>query len=223
MWINILSIGLLTTILFFRLTTGESRGKRTEIEFSSDADVTRYLANKGKDMEVLRCKKVVMIQWLHSVLPYVDLQCEVLGETKEVSWYYNDTLLDTGVAGSRFMSLSQPHYRKRTFYDTWFDYKLRLLHVTEEDNGPYTVALTSATGRIEHGDIMLEVMTDYREKKWTTWMNKIESDREARKNKKRSAAKLAKRREKELKRQIRKRAKSRKGSRNRRPEIFEGQ
>ena len=88
-------------------------------------------------------------------------------------------MLDFAIADGkgRFHSLSQPHYRKRTFYNKWFDYKLRLLHVTEKDNGFYTMTITSPKGVVEYGDIMLEVITNYREEKWSKWMKKVAKDR----------------------------------------------
>lgn len=72
----------------------------------------------------------------------------------------------------RFISLSQPHYRKRTYFNRWFDYKLRMLHVTEGDNGMYTLRISSPDGHVEHRDIRLEVVTDYREEKWIQWIEK---------------------------------------------------
>ena len=36
-----------------------------------------------------------MVQWLHSVIPYVDLECEVLGDVSGVTWSVNGTLIDT--------------------------------------------------------------------------------------------------------------------------------
>ena len=46
-------------------------------------------------MSIFKCKKVVMVQWLHSVIPYVDLECEVLGDVSGVTWSANGTLIDT--------------------------------------------------------------------------------------------------------------------------------
>ena len=75
------------------------------------------------------------------------------------------------------MSISQPHYRKRIFFSNWYDYKLRMLHVTETDNGMYTLQITSPTGHVEERDIMLEVITNYTDDKWTEWMDKVQKDR----------------------------------------------
>ena len=58
-------------------------------------DVGKYLADRGNDMSIFKCKKVVMVQWLHSVIPYVDLECEVLGDVSGVTWSVNGTLIDT--------------------------------------------------------------------------------------------------------------------------------
>ena len=58
-------------------------------------DVEKYLADRGNDMSIFKCKKVVMVQWLHSVIPYVDLECEVLGDVSGVTWSVNGTLIDT--------------------------------------------------------------------------------------------------------------------------------
>ena len=58
-------------------------------------DVEKYLADRGNDMSIFKCKKVVMVQWLHSVIPYVDLECEVLGDVSGVTWSANGTLIDT--------------------------------------------------------------------------------------------------------------------------------
>lgn len=34
-------------------------------------DVKSYLEARNKDMMIFKCKKVVMVQWLHSVVPYI--------------------------------------------------------------------------------------------------------------------------------------------------------
>lgn len=55
----------------------------------------KYLTSRNSDMSIFKCKKVVMVQWLHSVIPYVDLECEVLGEVTGVTWSVNSTLINT--------------------------------------------------------------------------------------------------------------------------------
>ena len=82
-----------------------------------------------------------------------------------------------GGRGGRFISLSQPHYRKQIFFNKWLDFKLRMLHVTESDNGIYTLKISSPDGLVEHRDLMLEVITDYREDKWLKWVGKLKKDR----------------------------------------------
>ena len=52
-----------------------------------------------------------------------------------------------------------------------------MLHVTETDNGMYTLKITSPTGHVEERDIMLEVITNYTDDKWTEWMDKVQKDR----------------------------------------------
>ena len=52
-----------------------------------------------------------------------------------------------------------------------------MLHVTENDNGAYTLRISSPGGHVEHRDIMLEVVTDYREDKWIKWLDKNDSKR----------------------------------------------
>lgn len=49
--------------------------------------------------------------------------------------------------------------------------------MTEKDNGMYTLKIESPSGHKEERDIMLEVITNYTDDKWTQWMDKIEKDR----------------------------------------------
>ncbi|KAF6041258.1 hypothetical protein EB796_000420 [Bugula neritina] len=167
---------LLIMLLDINIADARKRKKRTDLELNSDADVLEYLERQEQDMLIFKCKRLVMVKWLHSVLPYIDLQCQVMGDVIEVQWFYNDTLLDTGNMASRHMSLSQPHYRKGTFYDKWFDYKLRLLQVTEKDNGWYTIKAKSPQGLVEQGIVLLEVKTNYSDDKWIEWMEKVYKD-----------------------------------------------
>jgi len=54
-----------------------------------------------------------------------------------------------------------------------------MLHVRESDNGPYTIKVSGPSGYTETRDLMLEVMTEYRDEKWTKWMQNVEADRYA--------------------------------------------
>lgn len=68
------------------------------------------------------------------------------------------------------MSLSQPHYKKSTYYNKWFDYTLRMLHVTEKDNGAYDLKLISPQGAKDRKkNIILTVITEYKKGKWQKW------------------------------------------------------
>lgn len=52
-----------------------------------------------------------------------------------------------------------------------------MLQVTEKDNGLYTMKIKSPKGGSDQGDIMLEVMTEYKEEKWFEWMSRVKNDR----------------------------------------------
>lgn len=143
------------------------RNRRTSPVLETEADVEKYLAERGKDVAILRCKSPVTIQWMTAVVPYVDLECEVLGSVRSIQWFYGQRALDTE-PGRRYASTVRPHVKHGKYFARWLDYTLRIHRATEDDNGEYTLRVGGAGGgglegeqRDERHRIRLQVTTDY--------------------------------------------------------------
>lgn len=160
------AIRLLIGVLVVRLAVGNlepslrERRKRTNVALESEADVDAYLSTTGRSAVIWRCKNQVLVQWHAKVVPYFDVECEVLGDVQTVEWLRNKKAIVSGTS-TRYTVTSMPHIKHGHRFQRWLHYKLRVHWATEDDSGVYVLRVAgprdaSAEERRVHARIVTE-------------------------------------------------------------------